>query len=184
MIKATAKTRGNTAETLAGKFRSAKLHRPHITGQTIARACGVTAQAVSGWPKTGRIDKRHLQTLALLFDIPVAWWIDGQANTPIPASVDASTRRSSAINAQESLAFYSNDATVNRLVAAFGQLTTADQERYLSEIEELGARTHAIFLELKSRNSPTANAFRPAVSDLDVERRMNIGKRPGSKPGS
>jgi transcriptional regulator with XRE-family HTH domain len=44
----------------------------------IAKACGVTRQAVNGWKKDGRIDKAHLITLSRLTGKPIEYWLGGQ----------------------------------------------------------------------------------------------------------
>lgn len=43
----------------------------------IAKACGVTRQAVNGWKKDGRIDKAHLITLSRLTGKPIEYWLGG-----------------------------------------------------------------------------------------------------------
>jgi hypothetical protein len=50
---------------LAERIRSAMdEHQPKILSRDVAKACGVTPQAVHGWRTNGRIAKRHLLTLA------------------------------------------------------------------------------------------------------------------------
>lgn len=80
--------------------------------------------------------------------------------------------------AQESLALYHSDPSLNQLLSAFQQLTTADQQEFLQLIEARAAKNKEIVKELSERNSPAAAAFRPAVSDEDVERRMRLPSRP------
>ena len=80
--------------------------------------------------------------------------------------------------AQESLALYHSDASLNQLLTAFQQLTTADQQEFLHLIEARAAKNKEIVKELSERNSPAAAAFRPAVSDSDVERRMRLPASP------
>jgi hypothetical protein len=46
-----------------------------VNATTIAAACGVTIQAVSGWKKTGRIAKEHLPVLATISGKPLEWWM-------------------------------------------------------------------------------------------------------------
>jgi phage repressor protein C with HTH and peptisase S24 domain len=45
----------------------------------VATACGVTPQAVGGWRRTGRIDKKHLETLAKLTHRPLTYWLGDDA---------------------------------------------------------------------------------------------------------
>lgn len=63
-------------QNLAGKI-SATVGRGKIAAEVVARACGVTVQAVNGWKRNGRIDKRHIKTLSELTGLPVAWWLPG-----------------------------------------------------------------------------------------------------------
>lgn len=51
----------------------------------IAKACSVSKQAVQGWIKTGRIDKKHLPKLAELTKLPLEWWLDSSQPTTSPA---------------------------------------------------------------------------------------------------
>lgn len=46
-----------------------------VNQASLAAACGVTPQAVNGWKKTGRIDKRHLQTIARFTGRPVEYFL-------------------------------------------------------------------------------------------------------------
>ncbi|MFD2754267.1 helix-turn-helix domain-containing protein [Comamonas terrae] len=68
----------STAQQLAAKLESV-LSDPRIKQSDIADACGVSKQAVQGWKKTGRIDKKHLPKLAQVTGKPLEWWlsIDG-----------------------------------------------------------------------------------------------------------
>jgi len=51
----------------------------------IAKACGASKQAVQGWIKTGRIDKKHLPKLAELTKLPLEWWLDSSQPIASPA---------------------------------------------------------------------------------------------------
>lgn len=64
---------------MAAKLAEA-IKDPPIEQTVIAEACGVTKQAVSGWLKTGRFDKKHLPTLARVTGRPLTWWLDGGGN--------------------------------------------------------------------------------------------------------
>lgn len=63
---------------LAERIRKAMDDRePPLSGKELAAACKVTAQAVSGWRKTGRIHKMHLEKLAELTRRPVGFFLSG-----------------------------------------------------------------------------------------------------------
>lgn len=68
----------STAQQLAAKLEEV-LSDPRVKQADIAEACGVSKQAVQGWKKTGRIDKKHLPKLAQVSGKPLEWWlsIDG-----------------------------------------------------------------------------------------------------------
>lgn len=58
------------------------MSKPPLKQAEVAVACGVTKQAVQGWLKTGRFDKKHLPTLAKVTGRPLAWWLDADTDTP------------------------------------------------------------------------------------------------------
>lgn len=62
------------AADLAKKFAEA-VDAAKLTPSVIAKACGVTPQAVTGWRETGRIHKKHLGKLAELTGRPLEWWL-------------------------------------------------------------------------------------------------------------
>lgn len=74
-----------TAERMAAKLAEA-LSNPPLTHVYVAKECGVTKQAVQGWLRTGRFDKRHLPTLARITKRPLEWWlaVEGQENSSSP----------------------------------------------------------------------------------------------------
>lgn len=43
----------------------------------VARACDVTSQAVTGWEKTGKIDKNHLPIIELITGYSLGWLMTG-----------------------------------------------------------------------------------------------------------
>lgn len=51
----------------------------------IAEACGVSKQAIQGWIKTGRIDKKHLPALASISGRPLSWWLDAEESNAQPS---------------------------------------------------------------------------------------------------
>lgn len=69
----------STATKMAAKLAEATAD-PKIKQSDIANACGVTKQAVQGWLKTGRFDKKHLPKLAQLTGRPLAWWLDADSD--------------------------------------------------------------------------------------------------------
>lgn len=52
----------------------------------LARECGVTPQAVSGWIKTGNVDKAHLPTIADRTGLPIDWFLRKNVER-LPAAV-------------------------------------------------------------------------------------------------
>ncbi|SOY65627.1 putative phage repressor [Cupriavidus phytorum] len=58
----------------------------------LAKACGVSRQAVYGWLKTGRVAKEHLPVFAKLSGKPLEWWL----GSDVKKSKDAFTQGSSA----------------------------------------------------------------------------------------
>ena len=63
---------------MAAKLAEA-ISNPPIKQSTVAEECGVTKQAVQGWLKTGRFDKKHLPKLAKLTNRPLSWWLDDES---------------------------------------------------------------------------------------------------------
>jgi len=62
---------------------------PKIKQADVAAACGVTKQAVQGWLKTGRFDKKHLPKLSKLTGKPLTWWLDAAADPVDPSLLGA-----------------------------------------------------------------------------------------------
>lgn len=146
--------------------RLVKGHR--LPRQQIAKLCGVADGSIGNMMYgKGNPTLDNITKIAHFFKVPVS---DLLAVEP-PRSATA----------QQPLALYAADARINRLISAFHQLATADQEELLSAAETRAAKTAEIVRELTERNSPAAAAFRPAISDADVERRMNLKSE--SKPG-
>src|SRR5574343_902574 len=67
-----------TSELLAERIRIAI---DGFSKSEIARECGVSRQAVTGWIKNGRIDKAHLITLSKITGIPIEYWLGGDTPT-------------------------------------------------------------------------------------------------------
>lgn len=83
-----------TAELMAKKIAEA-IKVTGVRPIDIARACGKSKQAVTGWIKTGRIDKMHLPKLAELTNLPLEWWLGTNqptSDTPLPYSAPALAR--------------------------------------------------------------------------------------------
>lgn len=53
-----------------------------LTNTRLASACNVSVQAVGGWKRTGRINKKHFPTIARLTGKPVEWLMGGMAPPP------------------------------------------------------------------------------------------------------
>lgn len=47
---------------------------PPVSGSDLARECGVSPQAVSGWRRTGRVQKRHMPTISRLTGKPMEYF--------------------------------------------------------------------------------------------------------------
>ncbi len=75
----------NTAQAMAAKLDEA-IKASGVKSIDIAEACGVSKQAVQGWKKTGRIDKKHLPKLAKVTRLPLEWWL-GEASTDSPDEI-------------------------------------------------------------------------------------------------
>lgn len=75
-----------TSERSAAKLAEA-ISSPRIKQSTIAAECGVTKQAVQGWLKTGRIDKKHFRTLARITQRPLSWWLDSAESPDISSDL-------------------------------------------------------------------------------------------------
>ncbi len=56
-----------------------------IVAAALARACGVSKQAITGWRRTGRIAKPHLQVIAEMANVSLEWLLDG--NPPASETV-------------------------------------------------------------------------------------------------
>ncbi len=59
---------------LKKRFLKALKDRPDVKQTHIAKAAGVTAQAVNGWKSTGQIDPRHFPVLVQLLGKPLEYW--------------------------------------------------------------------------------------------------------------
>lgn len=70
----------STSQRMAKKLAEA-IARPPITQSKIAAECKVTKQAVQGWLKTGRFDKKHLPKLSEITGRPLSWWLDSSEGT-------------------------------------------------------------------------------------------------------
>lgn len=74
----------STSQLMAEKLRRA-LNTRGMSQATFAERCSVSKQAVQGWLKTGRVDKKHLQTFVAVLGYPLEWWLDASASNPTPA---------------------------------------------------------------------------------------------------
>lgn len=85
------KTTEYAAKLLKQRFLMAWNRHPKLTGHAIALACGVSDQAVSGWKKTGRIDKDHFPALSALLGVPLEYWhgVEQDAENVRPVRVHA-----------------------------------------------------------------------------------------------
>jgi phage repressor protein C with HTH and peptisase S24 domain len=74
-------------ETMAKRVREA-IERSGHTQESIATAFGVTEQAVSGWVRTGKIDKRKLPRLAELTGVALGTFMSGATTSTSALSGD------------------------------------------------------------------------------------------------
>jgi len=79
--------------------------------------------------------------------------------------------------AQENLALYNEDPRINRLIALFHRLPTADQEELLEEMSARATKYEGIIAELTERKSSAVHAFKPTISDGDTEKKLNLPKK-------
>lgn len=56
-------------------------HVPRVSSALVAKECKVTAQAVNGWRKTGRIAKRHLAKIAELTERPLEFFLNAEVTS-------------------------------------------------------------------------------------------------------
>jgi transcriptional regulator with XRE-family HTH domain len=66
-------------KSLAGRMKLA-IKQSGTLQKDIAQACKVTDQAVSGWLHTGKVDKSHLRTIAVLTGVNVGWLLTGDGD--------------------------------------------------------------------------------------------------------
>lgn len=69
----------STSEKIRAKLQEV-LETSPLRQSEIAAACGVSKQAVQGWIKTGRVDKKHLPSLAAVSGKSLDWWLDSDSN--------------------------------------------------------------------------------------------------------
>lgn len=73
----------NSAEAMKAKITWLIKESGRVTPAALRKATGMKhASGVSEWLRTGRIDKRHIPTIALLTGISERWWLTPSA--PIP----------------------------------------------------------------------------------------------------
>lgn len=70
---------------------------PKVTSAALAEACHVTAQAVNGWRKTGRIAKGHLSTIASLTRKPLEYFLGGEPGAGTSLGIDLRIEEAEAI---------------------------------------------------------------------------------------
>lgn len=76
---------------LGEKIR-ARLATQGIKHAEFARALGMTPQAVNGWFRTSRVDKKHLGPIADYLGVGVEWLLDGQPASVEPVSEERTIR--------------------------------------------------------------------------------------------
>lgn len=78
---------------------------PKLSNVAIADACNVTPQAVGGWRRTGRVDKKHFAALAKLTGKPLAYWLGDPSHGEYPYAV-----RDEALLLRDNVATYEPDS--------------------------------------------------------------------------
>lgn len=68
------------AHKLAEKIRFL-LDNDFVQHSTLAAACGVSKRALTGWKRTGRVAKQHLQVIADMSGVTVPWLISADPPT-------------------------------------------------------------------------------------------------------
>lgn len=115
----------STSAGLAKKLATA-LHEARLSQVMVANACGVTKQAVQGWLRTGRIDKKHLPKLSEISGKPLSWWLD--ANN---SEIDRASIAKDEIN--EELAPYRVSEWPFRTITAADYYSLSDYQRGMIE---------------------------------------------------
>lgn len=73
-------------DALARRIQTA-INEAGLSQEGVARAFGVTEQAVSGWVRTGKIHKNKLAQLAQLTGRPVEYFLTDSGSAPPPSQV-------------------------------------------------------------------------------------------------
>lgn len=71
----------STSQRMAEKLKTALAARG-LSQKEFAERCGASKQAVQGWIKTGRVDKKHLPKFVEVLKYPLEWWLDGTIAAP------------------------------------------------------------------------------------------------------
>jgi hypothetical protein len=118
---------------LAATLKKA-MEKEGVGNADLARACGVTVQAVTGWLKTGRLSKRHLPVISRLVkkSIPVLLG-DTAANDLAPPL---------------------NDVELD-LIVAFRELPTAAQIELRDQLMTDAKKWHQYAMEVLRRQGAT-----------------------------
>lgn len=83
---------------IAARLKSA-IAAAKVPKTALATACGVSDQAVTGWTKTGRINKKNLPAIAQALGVSVDWLLTGRE--PPSGSTDAANEE--ALSRQEQI---------------------------------------------------------------------------------
>lgn len=105
---------------------------PPVKSATLAAACGVTAQAVNGWRKNGRVAKKHIPRIAVETGKPLEYFLGSE-----PGSVTAS--HGLTLSLEEALMITSlRDALPNwrRYVVSLARLDKSKQQSLLDTFSE------------------------------------------------
>lgn len=113
-------------------------HEPPIRGTYIAATLGIKPQAVTGWRKTGRIAKDHLNRFARIVGKPVTWFMDNDQSAEQPLAAYLTDEE------QQLLHAYRQSSQQWRLsVRLLASLPIDNQEKAAEAINALLARLAA-----------------------------------------
>jgi len=149
---------------------------PRVTSVALAEACGVTPQAVSGWRKTGRVAKRHLQTVGKLTGRPLEYFLGSGAVKFSMAEPQAAYGQQ--LEAKEEI-----------LLRLFAGLFSAQQREIISEVRALFDANQVTRKELGQKalrgvsDAQIVTAFGQAPAPTKPEPKKRP-RSPGREPGT
>ncbi len=128
---------------------------PKVSSAMLAKECKVSAQAVNGWRKTGRIAKRHLPKIAALTGKPLDFFLGETTDT---------------VSANYGLVLSLEEAEAMKRL----QDGDPDWRNYILGLATLPKPQQQLWLQMMRQAVPdykVENAFGPAPSKKEKERR-------------